>query len=59
MRSQGLVCSPIKTLRELGSERRKTVRLFDISNKMTVAVYKFCHMLETPFLKRDVESLPT
>ena len=25
-RSQGLVCSPIKVLRELGSERRETVR---------------------------------
>ena len=25
-RSQGLVCSPIKTIRELGSERRETAR---------------------------------
>src|SRR3972149_5464143 len=25
-RSQGLVCSPIKAVRELGSERRETVR---------------------------------
>ena len=26
VRSQGLVCSPIKALRELGSDRRKTGR---------------------------------
>ena len=30
-RSQGLVCSPVKALRELGSERRKTVDPDDIS----------------------------
>ena len=54
-----MVCSPIKTLRELGSERRETVKIRDISNKMTVAVYKSCYMLENPFLKKDGVSSPT
>src|SRR6185436_8729270 len=39
-RSQGLGCSPIKAVRELGLERRETV---DIR-----AVYKFGYLLETP-----------
>src|SRR4051812_11473671 len=43
-RSQGLGCSPIKAVRELGLERRETV---DIR-----AVYKFGYMLETPRILR-------
>src|SRR4029077_3044206 len=39
-RSQGLGCSPIKAVRELGLERRETVR--------EIAVYKSGQMLETP-----------
>src|SRR6478752_3758477 len=39
--SQGLGCSPIKAVRELGLERRETVE----HNR---AVYKFGYMLETP-----------
>src|ERR1700756_350006 len=39
-RSQGLGCSPIKAVRELGLERRETVD--------SVAVYKSGQMLETP-----------
>src|SRR5882762_9528569 len=39
-RSQGLGCSPIKAVRELGLERRETVR--------TIAVYKSGQMLEHP-----------
>src|ERR1700741_3504207 len=38
-RSQGLGCSPIKAVRELGSERRETV---------DIAVFKSGQMLETP-----------
>src|SRR6266487_6965928 len=39
-RSQGLGCSPIKAVRELGLERRETVR--------EIAVYKSGQMLENP-----------
>src|SRR5437588_7089561 len=39
-RSQGLGCSPIKAVRELGLERRETVR--------EIAVYKSGQMLEYP-----------
>src|SRR6266702_5435029 len=49
-RSQGLGCSPIKAVRELGLERRETVR--------EIAVYKSGQMLENPvhlsLLKRSV-----
>src|SRR5579864_4752810 len=38
--SQGLGCSPIKAVRELGSERRETVD--------KCAVYKSGYLLETP-----------
>src|SRR4051812_47046762 len=43
-RSQGLGCSPIKAVRELGLERRETVD--------ERAVYKFGYMLETPRILR-------
>src|SRR4051794_26226392 len=43
-RSQGLGCSPIKAVRELGLERRETVD--------ERAVYKFGYMLETPSILR-------
>jgi hypothetical protein len=42
-RSQGLGCSPIKAVRELGSERRETV---------DIAVYKSGYLLETPSIRR-------
>ena len=34
MRSQGLGCSPIKVVRELGLERRETVRFLSGVNKI-------------------------
>ena len=40
-RSQGSGCSPVKVVRELGSERRETV-------KLTVAVFKSGYLLENP-----------
>src|SRR3954452_15105894 len=43
-RSQGLGCSPIKAVRELGLERRETVD--------ERAVYKFGYLLETPRILR-------
>ena len=46
--SQGFGCSPIKAVRELGSERRETVgSLANISQKRDHAVLKSSQMLET------------
>ena len=36
-----MVCSPIKALRELGSERRKTVKLYDIYSSRAVSFKRF------------------
>jgi len=47
-RSQGSGCSPVKVVRELGSERRKTVKL-----TVAVSLQAFC------ILKNIIEGLTT